>query len=212
MVPLYTSMYIQQHNNTHTQTTNMQARERTDTQMAGSVKAGESCFSLKWGGRGMELWCSHPQPLNVIEWNFEAFCVHAVHVDNKANILSLLNTCRASTRVQGNAKRRRAQRIRLDAGSTGKHENMRAGSKDTEKAGRLKKEKEKKKRKQYFFFSPKTQWLDLFQFTQKLTSLAIQENSHSFQRARRVQILKKDAWCQVKEAVISRHLRFDEVN
>lgn len=62
--------------------------------MAGSVKAGESCFSLKWGrGEGFELWCSHPQPFSVIEWNFEAFCVYVVNADNKANILSLLNTC-----------------------------------------------------------------------------------------------------------------------
>lgn len=51
MGPLYTSIYAtQQH--MHTKTTNMQARKRTDTQMAGLVKAGESCFSLKWGERG----------------------------------------------------------------------------------------------------------------------------------------------------------------
>lgn len=130
MVPLYTSIYTTQQQ--HTQTTNTQARERTDTQMAGSVKASESCFSLKWGGGGMALWCSHPQPYSVTEWNFEAFCVRAVHVDNKANILPLLTTCRTSARVRGNAKRRRAQRIRLGAASTGKHENMRAGSKDSD--------------------------------------------------------------------------------
>lgn len=167
----------------------------------------------------MELWCSHPQPLSVTEWNFEAFCVHAVHVDNKANILPLLNTCCTFARIQGNAKRHRAQRICLDAGRTRKHENMQAGNKDSDAVEIILtrrnpdfKKKKQKKHKQYSFYGPTRQWLDPFQFTQKLTSLACQENSHTFQRSRRVQILQKDAWFQVKEAVIRRHLRFEKVN
>ena len=67
--------------------------------------------------------------------------------------MPLLNTCRKSARVQGNAKRRRAQTYRLDAASTGKHENMRAGSKDgdaveiilTEKARHLKQKRKQNK-------------------------------------------------------------------
>lgn len=68
--------------------------------MAGSVKAVEFCFSLKRGReKGIKLWCSHPQPFSVIEWNFEAFCVYIVNVDNKANILSLLNALHRTSHV-----------------------------------------------------------------------------------------------------------------
>lgn len=70
-------------------------REREHTHTDGRFSQGWwVLFLVKMGGEeGIELWCSHPQPLCVIERNFEAYCVYEVNVDNKANILSLLKTC-----------------------------------------------------------------------------------------------------------------------
>lgn len=81
------------HRNTNTDTYASKKKNR-HTQMAGSVKAGETCFSLKWGETGKVSGfdvATHSPSVSLNE-TLKPF-VYAVNVDNKANILSLLNTC-----------------------------------------------------------------------------------------------------------------------